>query len=279
MRLVRRGITLLLLAFLVLPAFAADDKKKDEKKDDKKDVKKDEKDAKDVKPVVPPAAKDPKKDEKTDPKTEPKKVEKKDVKPEPKKEEKKDNGMVKIDQRLGQVLSMDESKKTLRLRIEVPKLNEGAVQGLAQAQQELVQAYTKPLQQQAQAVAAAQRKILENQAKLITKTTADIDLGTTEDLVVRMKDPPPKFDDKGKPARYSAKELAELKGESKLPGYKAEWADLRTNQLLQVVLVQKRNLPKPKINPRTREIDPDVLAAYNPLISQIIILGELRQGQ
>jgi len=260
-----RGTALLLLAFLVLPGFAADDKK-----DEKKDAKKDEKDVKkDVK--------DEKKDEKKDPKTEPKKVE---PKKDPKVEPKKDNGMVRIGQLVAQVLNVDESKKSLRLRYEVLKLNPGAVQGLAQGQLELQQAYTKPYDQQAQAIRDANRKIAENQLKLYMKDTAEVELITAEDSLVRMKDPPPKFDDKGRPAKHTAKELAELKGsDSKLPGYKGEWADLRTNQLIQVTLVQKRNMPKPKINPKTREIDPDTIADLKPQMSMIVILGDLRQSQ
>ena len=53
----------------------------------------------------------------------------------------------------------------------------------------------------------------------------------SEDVVVRMARPKDDFDEKGKPKKYTKKELAELRGtDKKLPGYKAEFGDISTDQ-------------------------------------------------
>ncbi len=219
MRLILSGTVL--LAFLVLPGFAADEPKN----------------------------------------------EKKNTKPPPR----KDNGMIKAGQLVGQIISVDESRKSLKIRYEVLELNQSAVNALVQAQYELQRATT------VQAANSAQQKIAQQQANLYTKKAQEAELSTLEDCVVRLKDPPPTFDDKGRLIKPTPKQLAEWKGDPKLPGYKAEFGDLRANQYIQITLMRLRNLPRPKINPKTREVDPDTLVALKPQISLILILGEPRQ--
>jgi hypothetical protein len=64
---------------------------------------------------------------------------------------------------------------------------------------------------------------------------------TIDDVKVRTKNPPVAYDDKGNKKKYTAKELKELKGDSKLPGYTAGFEDLKTNQYVQVTLVRKKS--------------------------------------
>ncbi len=268
-----RGAVLLLVGLFVLPALAADEKK--DAKDEKKEVKEAKDEKKDTKT-------EPKKDEKTEPKKdEPKKDEKKDekkpAKAELKKEEKKDNGMVKIGQVVGQISWMAEGSKSLKLRIDVPKLNPSAVQSIAQAELQIQRAAFQQPQQRLQTIANAQRQIAQQKANLYTKTTQEIELALTEDCIVRLKDPPPKFDEKGKLVRPTKKDLDEWKGDPKLPGYKAEMSDVRSNQYVQVTLVRNKNLPRPKVDPKTREIPPEAIAELSPHISMIMIIGEPRQ--
>src|SRR5206468_1383639 len=47
----------------------------------------------------------------------------------------------------------------------------------------------------------------------------DVELQAADDIKVRIPKPPPAFDDKGRPKKYSEKELRELKGPGNLPGY------------------------------------------------------------
>jgi hypothetical protein len=78
-----------------------------------------------------------------------------------------------------------------------------------------------------------------------------------ESVKVRQRHLPQKFDDKGKPTKYTAQELKELKGpNSKLPGYTAELGDLKPGQLLTIELHQKK-LPKsaPKVSDSLSDIE------------------------
>ena len=62
----------------------------------------------------------------------------------------------------------------------------------------------------------------------------------TEGLQVRQANPPVAYDEKGRPMRRSHKELRELKGDSKLPGYPGEFTDLHTDQIVMVTIVKKK---------------------------------------
>src|SRR5215471_4803028 len=67
----------------------------------------------------------------------------------------------------------------------------------------------------------------------------DVKVMSTDDVKVRTKNPPVAYDDKGNKKKYTPKELKELKGDSKLPGYSAEFSDLKQNQIVEVSLVRK----------------------------------------
>jgi hypothetical protein len=69
----------------------------------------------------------------------------------------------------------------------------------------------------------------------------DVKVMTIDDVKVRTKNPPVAYDDKGNKKKYTAKELKELKGDSKLPGYSAEFNDLKQNQVVEVSLVRKKS--------------------------------------
>jgi hypothetical protein len=68
----------------------------------------------------------------------------------------------------------------------------------------------------------------------------DVKVMSTDDVKVRTKNPPVAYDDKGNKKKYTPKELKELKGDSKLPGYSAEFSDLKQNQIVEVSLVRKK---------------------------------------
>jgi hypothetical protein len=69
----------------------------------------------------------------------------------------------------------------------------------------------------------------------------DVKVMTIDDVKIRTKNPPVAYDDKGNKKKYTAKELKELKGDSKLPGYTAEFNDLKQNQVVEVSLVRKKS--------------------------------------
>lgn len=74
----------------------------------------------------------------------------------------------------------------------------------------------------------------------------DIELLASDKLVIRRLTLPPKESDDGKPVRYTAKELADLKGDPKLPGYKADVKDLETDQNVRVYIDKSKIKPAPK---------------------------------
>ena len=295
MRCTFRWAALLLLAVFVLPVIAADDPKdakkdtpKDVKKDDAKDVKKDDAKKDDAKKDAPKA--DPKKDDpKADPKKDapkkddpkkddPKNSSTKDVKPDWK-DTKKDSGMVPAGKMLGTLISQPENGKSLRFKIEqtVTTLNTSAAQAMQQGQLEYLQAQAK---RDVQGMISAQNKIASNQKNLYTstKSSTEVEYVTTDDCVVRLAEPPPTFDDKGKIKKLTAKEKAELKGDPKLklPGYKAEFADLHTNQLMEIHLVVSKSAKNIKINPyKSKDLDPALLAERKPKISLLYIRNDL----
>jgi len=92
---------------------------------------------------------------------------------------------------------------------------------------------------------------------------------STDDVKVRILKPPPAFDDKGNPKKYTRKELRELKGDSKLPGYPAEFSDLKPGQYVQVTLVRKKGVRR---KPKDAAVDPT--DEYYPHMSLIVIASD-----
>jgi hypothetical protein len=239
-----RAVALLALTFLVLPALAFDDPK-----DAKPDAKKDDK----------------------DPKTDTKKeIDKKEAE---KTEKRIKDGILR-----GKILNVDESNRSVRLQLTVPltKLNEGAVNALAQAQANLQAA---ALRRDAQGIANANRTIAQESMKIykIEEKKVEIQVTTIDDLKVRQAAPPVQFDDKGKVKKYTTKELNELKGpDTKLPGFPAEFSDLRQNQYVEVYLVKKKEAPRRPVAKKDKDAaaDADLLAHLQPEVSMIVIIAE-----
>jgi hypothetical protein len=97
----------------------------------------------------------------------------------------------------------------------------------------------------------------------------NVEMPLVDDVKVRLRNPPANFDDKGKPKKYTQKELAELKGpDKKLPGYTGALEDLKSGQIVTVYLVKKAG-PLPK-GVTAKEIPPE----YKPQVSMIVIERE-----
>ncbi len=171
----------------------------------------------------------------------------------------------------GKITAVIESKRSLRLQVtlQVPVLNPGAAVGLQQAQMQMARARSR------QDVINARMALMQNQAMLYSMQsyTKDIELQASEDVVVRMANPPPKFDDKGKVQKYTAKELKALRGDSKEPGFPATFSDLTIDQVVSVSLVKKKTDPPRKpAKGKSKEVDPDALLEALPQVSMIYIL-------
>jgi hypothetical protein len=100
----------------------------------------------------------------------------------------------------------------------------------------------------------------------------EVEWTAADDIKVRLHNPPPQFDDKGRIKRYSPKELRELKGNDKLPGYPAEFSDIKSGQIVQVTLQQKKGGARPI--KRGKDAEADVLPDDLPKMTFIMILAE-----
>jgi hypothetical protein len=101
----------------------------------------------------------------------------------------------------------------------------------------------------------------------------DYELKPADDMKVRLANPPAAFDEKGKPKRYTAKELKELKGEGNLPGYQAGLESLRANQVVTVYLSAKKRAAPPK---KGKELDKETLEESKPVVRMVVIMAEPR---
>ncbi len=195
--------------------------------------------------------------------------------------------MYRAGQLAGKILTVVESKKSIRLQVtlQYPKLNQGSLNSLVQAQLNMQRAaYNTNPQSRAQGIYNAQMQMLRAQATLysVQTMTKDVELQTTDEVKVRQAHPPEAFDDKGKPKKYTPKELKELRGpDPKLPGYNAEFSDLREGQIVTITLVKKKDAPaklpprRPIKNPKdAKDIDADLLLQNLPQISRIVIVAD-----
>jgi len=193
------------------------------------------------------------------------------------KEGKTSEKMIKAGQLVGKVKNVYESKKTLRISVTVvtSKPNVGAIQGLAQAKQNYLNAiYKRPPDRAGALQALAQMQ--QHQANLLTyeKKDHEIELSTVDEVEVRAAKPKPEFDEKGNVKRLTKKELKELKGDPKKPGYKAEFGDVQPDQIIKVQLVKKKGEPKPAPMRRKKDEEIDPLADNLPVVSSIMIVHD-----
>jgi hypothetical protein len=107
------------------------------------------------------------------------------------------------------------------------------------------------------------------------KEKPHVEWNAIDSVKVRRVNPPIQFDDKGRVKKYTKKELKELKGEDKLPGYAAEFSDIKTGQYVKVTLVVKKGARVP-IKKKGKDVDPEALKEARPQMSMIIIVAEPR---
>jgi preprotein translocase subunit YajC len=186
--------------------------------------------------------------------------------------------MIKAGTLVGKVSAVYEDKRKIRLAVTTTaaKINPGAITGILNAQNQMLMARTIQGRLQAQAA------LMRAQAGLyrVEQKTQYVELAALDDVLVRTARPREQFDEKGKIKKFTRAELKELKGDSKQPGYKAEFSDVQTEQIIQVTLVRKKGTPAPKAPRRPKkgkekEKEAEVDIDDNlPQISRIMILVE-----
>jgi hypothetical protein len=198
-------------------------------------------------------------------------AEDKDKKADPKKaKDANTEKMVKAGVVTGKVMEVIEAKKSIRIQVtlQVPKLNLYALQSIQHAQSQLAQANSP------QAMINARYALAQAQAGLYTIENVQkvYELQVTDEVKVRMNNPPARFDYKGRIKRYTQKELKELKGNDKRPGFPAEFSNLKQDQIVQVTLMRMNN-PLAQFDDKSR-IKWYTQKDFLPQMSTIMIVSE-----
>jgi len=182
----------------------------------------------------------------------------------------------------GKVTAVYEDKRKLRIQVQVPTLDAGQVQAMANAQAAYSQAAAR---RDGNGMRSAQQQLQQAQARLYKMENKDFEIQAIDEVIVRTMTPKAEFDEKGRPKKLTREELKEAKGEgelAKMAGYKAEFGDLQTEQVIQVTLVRKKGAPAPKpkiVMPKKgkgKDLDADLEALAEdatPQVSLIMIVA------
>jgi hypothetical protein len=100
----------------------------------------------------------------------------------------------------------------------------------------------------------------------------EMEMRAADGCKVRALSPPTEFDDKGRLKTFSQKELSALRGNSKLPGYAADFDRLNVGQTVTVYLAKAKDQPKKEAGaPRKKNPDDD---DAKPEVVLIVIMQE-----
>jgi hypothetical protein len=177
----------------------------------------------------------------------------------------------------GTVMSIPNANRMLTVNVAYQKLQLKPGQNLARSNQGLQLQYNRILQLQnqmnrppsrghnpMQAMQQLQNAMNQFQVQLAgteanmfqaVKATQKVDFQVAENVKVRMRALPEQFDEKGNIKKYSAEELAALKGKDKhLPGYESSLESLKPGQIVQVKLSTSKK-PRPATASRSSNRD------------------------
>jgi hypothetical protein len=152
------------------------------------------------------------------------------------------------------------------------------------AQKYLTVAVTVPYLRPATQTVNIRGRLIPVMSYQVASTSQNVELQAGDDMKVRTLQLPVDFDEKGRPKRYSSKELKELRGsDPQLPGYTADFDSLKPDQFVRVYLARKKDAPKPppvKEKPaakKDKDADKDAVMADKPEIAMIVILAETKK--
>jgi hypothetical protein len=146
---------------------------------------------------------------------------------------------------LGRITTLDGDARTLTVQVTLQYLvaDEDAVAQEVDLRGQLTDALQiEDPGERFQRVREVQAEILANRANLlrVEETQQDVALQLVEDVKVRVANPPPVFDDKGRARKYTVQELKDLKGPGNLIGYTADFSDLKEGQTVRVSAARKK---------------------------------------
>ena len=204
-----------------------------------------------------------------------------DTKTQDKKPTEKKTEMVAAGTLSGKILHVNESKHSLKIRVDIKEINQGEAQAIANLQNEIarISATERNPVNRANGIQNRLNDISRRQNNLYKTVHKDIEVTPSDEVKVRMANLPIKYDDKGKPVKYTNEEKKAAKGDDpKAIGYKAEFSDLRNDQIVSLVMMKKKGTPVlPKPEPG-KEVDKSdiavILAEYEPKVTTIVIVSD-----
>lgn len=124
------------------------------------------------------------------------------------------------------------------------------------------------------------RRTIRYQQELAKKKSNPMETMTAKDVEIRALDstktrslyPPLEYTDKGELKKWTAKELAALKGKSRLPGYPVDYDALRPGMFVQAYMA-KVETPKGGTKKKLLDDDPD-LGSAKPEVVMIVVTNE-----
>jgi hypothetical protein len=103
-------------------------------------------------------------------------------------------------------------------------------------------------------------------------TNQMLEIPLAEDAIIRFKKAPKQYDDKGKAITPTEAQLKELKGDPKLPGYKADYDDLKLGQTVEV------RVARPKKTKNSTEGEKAQWVTLTTITARIAHSGRRRPG-
>ena len=109
---------------------------------------------------------------------------------------------------------------------------------------------------------------------MVSRCSPIVEIVAVEEVKVRRHSPEDVYDEKGKKRRMTARELKEAKGDDpKAPGYQADFASLKEDQIVTVTLLKPKDPPKLKPGAK-KDGDAAPLLENLPHASMIMIIAE-----
>lgn len=165
----------------------------------------------------------------------------------------------------------------LQMQMNQQQMAAREMQLAARIQQQEVRAEQQLLRQELQLL-RRQIQAIRNMYQVV-QVSRNFDFQAAENVKVRLKDLPDRFDDKGRLKKYSRQEMSNLKGKDKnLPGYESTLDSLKPGQTVLVVLrAYKKPAPSAKLknlkNPDKID-DGDAAIQHKMQVRTIVILRD-----
>jgi hypothetical protein len=168
---------------------------------------------------------------------------------------------------VGQLTKLDAEAKKFTVRYKYVEIDQNKVaQNTAHYNRRIVEINgIKNPQQRAFQFQQLQLDMQRRAQQAYKQASKDFDLQAVDAIKVRVAQLPTILDeDTGKPKKLTKDQIKELKGDPKLPGYNAEFNQLRVDQTVTVYLAKKA---------KTKKDDPDTLPEP-PKVVMIMIMSE-----